>query len=278
MNKITNEIIIPRWRFSPLRLFSKQRKRTFVSHTPTNWNECTPEQLRLIAQVYTGSKDQDINRRMMLSFLNVPRRFLKHMSYSQLDSIANTLDFVFKQQTLTHQTMRNFKIGDAAFTGPTDRLASITFNQFIYADTMFLQYVKKEKPEYLHQMMAALWLKIPEKEISISPTDFNPDHIQENAQLIAKLNQKQQLIALLYYVGCRNYIIKRHPNLFPEKNTMSSQKTDSASWQDTMFQLVGDKPGDKGKVENLNVFFALGWLDRQAKAAASQIANLKKTK
>lgn len=131
--------------------------------------------------------------------------------------------FLFEEVTRT-KFLPAFKLKGKLYFPPGDRLQNITIKEFSFADSLYYNWRKSNDDRYLDMLCATLyrqgdykWLlsSLPKNEIDIRK-NFNKVFIEKDAPVFKKLSKKKKLAIAFTYEGCRNYVVKQYPHVFPE--------------------------------------------------------------
>ena len=136
--------------------------------------------------------------------------------------------------------------GGSAFAllAPTDKLQSMTFQQFMTVDTFFSWYLYTNRDIYLRQFVAALYMQPHE--------DFQSHDIEHTSRLIFQGRPREK--ELCEAISCnwaliREWLSASYPFLFPTSSAPSSpqasaepssKKQRPGSWLEIFDSLVGD--------------------------------------
>ena len=107
-----------------------------------------------------------------------------------------------------------FKIGKKEYHPPLNRLQNISIKEFSFIDAMYYNWRKTKKDIYLNHLCAALYRPAGGDELDIRKP-FNKILVEKEVQNFNKLDRKKKVAIAYTYEGCRNYIAKLYPHVFP---------------------------------------------------------------
>lgn len=224
-------------------------------YTPAStWNELTRAQLGQVVHVLYGPADFWPAPLRLLSIVSgAPLAQLIELPVLQVKQLYPLTDFIFcEQHRLTRQLLPELRLPanvdrrKRRWAGPGDNLASVSFGEFIFADTYFCAYAKHQAPEALSHFIAALYR--PARPKGPRPGDpdwrgdvreaFNEHNIEHHAHLLRWLPEVDQLSIYLWYRGCRAQLQADFPEVFDaaETDTRRHQKGD---WGRVLRSLSG---------------------------------------
>ena len=161
---------------------------------------------------------------VQLTAMSDKLQFLTQRFKNEFDLDSYTLD-----SHLTINLFDRFRHRLVMYYGPSDKLFNISFGEFITAETNFNRYVKDKQGEDLDKLIATLYRP---KAKNIDPLlyegdmreAFNDHLVDGRAAKLKKLDHVIKVGILLYYQGCRKFIMKRFPAVFKKskKNTTSA--------------------------------------------------------
>ncbi|MDA3819100.1 MAG: hypothetical protein PF590_01295 [Candidatus Delongbacteria bacterium] len=141
---------------------------------PSSWNELNKKQLLIASPIVLASNVSDFEmRRTTLSFLNLKKKHIRLMNYSQLDALCLSLEFLYKENKLTKNHFP--KVGK--FIGPENGLKNISAAEFAFADRFLNSFMKHRDEKHLNLLIASIYRTAPV---------FEENNIEKDAKQIAK--------------------------------------------------------------------------------------------
>lgn len=235
-----------------------------IFQIPTSWSECTHAQLKSIAAIWGVSfigdnelyEDVMIERKMIVlrSFLNINKKIFARINAHQMHDLLPSINFIHKKIDYDAQPIQSFNCFFKRFYGPTKGLHTTSFDEFIYADTLFVSISKKKDLTIVFDLVAALYRPKRKdwKQWQNSP-DFNGDIREEFNAVKAKqyakrfkrwMNLYDAMAILYFYWGWRNTHLLKYKTLFPEPEEGQEPKANQYGWIDTRLEISGKKFGD----------------------------------
>jgi hypothetical protein len=224
---------------------------TFISNIPNRWSDLTPEQMKAICKLSFTSSSPDYLKLKL--FLIISRMFFtrKHpvaidqddvafemssvrtgrimVKASDIAFVAQSLNFLFTESggrvyiesQFTRQffpMLRNRWL--KKLYGPDSALFNFTYEEFIRAEVLYSQLNNGDK-DVLHRFLAVIY-RPADADAKPSHPDyqgdiripFNDHLLTRYARHTARLTNWQKVYILLYYDGCRAFIISRFPDAF----------------------------------------------------------------
>ncbi|MFC6999596.1 hypothetical protein [Rufibacter roseus] len=227
---------------------------------PSKWNEVTGEQLvRIIAAELRIMSVPKLPAKQKLNLfrierlrilLSVPEVLLLSITPVQIMQFFWLMPFFQKGYTgLTAQLFPKLRlpsqfIGTNLY-GPRERIRNMTFLEFIYVDTFFVAYTKKQSPNMLDKLIASMyrpkkWFHFLHRRLPNYDGDcrqpFNQHFLDRRAEKIAKLSLEQKLAILCWYRGCREELEKEFPLVFTQEK---QRKASRSGWDGVLLGMSG---------------------------------------
>ncbi len=256
-------------------------------NSPRTWNECSKDQLYYIASqlqkwrpVFSSSKaylkkEQSkavlfIRMALLQVMLGVnpfnvfssrTRAFRKILPEQMLD-LLKTVDFIFESNNLTEN---KFPIINGLH-GPADGLRFLSVGEFAFTETYFLKYHTTQSEEFLNKLCATLYREqaFENQDHLDKRAKFNDASIDSRAQKIKGWNSHLKQVVLLFYIGCREKIIRDNQSLFTKTKKGDKQKQ---NWAELILDLSGDKFGSMDQTSDTPIFTILVYLKKLQKQA-----------
>ncbi len=258
----------PNMRRVTLQKVDGNREKTFTIQLPTHWGELTRPQVWVVADLLL-SPEPFKAKFELLKHMIAPSVF-RYLDEFQISELGNCLDFLFESDNLTKNQFPKFK----TFFGPTDMLSKTTLSEYARADTHFRKFIKTQNIKELDLLVACLYrpskrnihnLKRDDKWSGDCRQAYNPDKVQENAKLIAKLPHKFKCATFLFFVGCKQKFVEMFKDIFPQNPPKNSKE---GSWADTKLDLAeAGIFGDLNATGETYILNALAFLNKKAKEA-----------
>lgn len=244
-----------------------RRQETFTASLPAHWGELTRPQIWVVADHLLSDKPY-LAKYELLKHL-MPKVF-KYFDEFQISEMGNCLDFLYTAENFTKDPFQSFK----GLFGPNDLLAKTTVNEYARADNHFRKFVKTKNIADLNALAACLYrpakpnlraLKRDEKWNRDCRQAYNPDDVQKNAELIAKLPHKFRCAAFLFFVGCKQKFMAMFKDIFPQNPPKNAKE---GNWADTKLDLAeAGIFGDLNATGETYILNALAFLNKKAKEA-----------
>lgn len=232
-----------------------------LSH-PTKWSEVSPVQMELIGRMIAGAVN---DRKALRIFLNTTSGIVNKLRGFQNYKLGELLSFINETQPLDYFIINKLK----DYKAPLPKLDDVTFAEFIYIDTFFIDYSAKETPETLEQFIACLYVK--------HMNNARPVFTKVPCTKWVKgLKPWQIKTAVINYSLVRTWIEEAYPEVFAKKTDEPKSKKQSNGWVDVFDGIVGDDFKDSDQYANKPITETLRFLSKKIKENRKRKLNRKK--
>lgn len=248
--------------YQPFRFLKYQRK--INGCFPSAFSELNSKQLITIArlisqtisdtdflQVMTGIKKSGINKLDDYQRLELMRLF------EPFTSITPYNQFIIP----------SIKIGTKVLVSPKPVLKGMTFGQFVFAESYFVNYQTDKKPLDLYKFVASLYLPEFHK--------FNEDEIGASELYLGKVKNEILEAVVINYVLIKEWLSHVYPLIFtreeeldenyePKKQSLKNPNANSA-WLKIFESIVGDDLVNHERYAVLPLHNVLRWMTDKIK-------------
>ncbi|HNX38694.1 MAG TPA: hypothetical protein PKI15_10090 [Candidatus Cloacimonadota bacterium] len=229
-------------RYRPVNFIPFTRNKKFFM--PSRWGELTSCQMESISL----ATDPDADESKLISlFLGVSGVFVRKFSSYQKFCILRQLKYLNQVDICDKFIIQ--RVG--RLKAPAKYLKNVTFGQFIYGDTYFLNYTEGRIKD-LDRFIACFYTR----------GKFSEDDIEKNSDIISRESiQKREAIALNYRL-IREWLARRYKNVFEQKK--SNSKADRKNgWIGIFDAIVGDNITEVDRYADAPLSQVLRYLDRR---------------
>jgi hypothetical protein len=247
-----------------------------------SWSEMTAQQfLPAVRTIYNTAKYQPEARYMLpLICTNIPKEHYKKFNNLQAVQMVAAFDFLLeykdlpvkwlvpKLEIVRQQKLKdiNFILPKTVLYGPDDKLKNLIFEEFIYAESMFDAYIKKQDEKFLNQFVAILYRpKARKKHLTGDVREaFNKHGVEQRAEIVKMLPAADKQAIMLNYIGCKAIFPNLYGDLFStteEKN----EKNTSFGWLDIAYRISDHKPTELETLKGQNLHEVLASLNLKLK-------------
>lgn len=240
---------------------------------PAKWDELSRAQFLYIAKYWESWKDistanESLRKAKALLVLELcglkSRKELKKLCYilSFVDETtnANILDccnFVFDKLDLTVNHLPKIKVGMFSwFFGPGDRLNDVTIEEFSFAFSAYVHYLKTGNETHLNNLVAVLYRPVNDdyQKTGDIRIPFNQKLIVLHAKKTKRMHEDYKQGVLLFFMGVVNALEKKYPFVF--RRSQANEASGKGSFIDTTIAMSGGKFGhfDTTKATNMHIF------------------------
>jgi hypothetical protein len=225
---------------------------------PENWNELSTKQLLYIANLWQAwqlmaKNNLDLNRVKALLFVQLIKgttvfnkqkrvKLITKLTNEEQWALLQLTNFIFIKNTLTVCPFPVIRIGFKKYYAPNNKLGNIKALEFHFADFFYIKYLQTESNNDLNNLIACIYRPAPKTaETGEKRVPFYMANIEKNAKAISKLSFAKKQAILLWYIGCRTYIVEQHPHIFSSEN---QQKSNDKGFLPLIMALSGNKFGN----------------------------------
>lgn len=225
------------------------RKRTIETIFPECWSEMNARQFTALF-----SRPNDVE--LLSVMMGVSRLVVRRLSLVQVYELAQLFDFIKRDRKVSSFWIESFVCpGVGVLYSPKAKFGEMPFEQFIYADTYYMQYVESGKMEDLHCLVAYLY--VPKGGFSKQKA--------KNAEKYLRRADRAVLEAIgLNYGLVRKWVAERYPLVFPVGGKRGGKET-GGSWPDVFDNIVGDDLKDRDKYGAVPVNVVFKFITRKIK-------------
>jgi hypothetical protein len=222
---------------------------------PEHWRELTRRQFLAVVRLFSSEKNSEIDVLQNIYYIN--RFIINRLSGFEIFVMFNILDFLNQLSPCSRFLIPNIN----EYCSPKPRLEGMSFGQFMYADTYFMDYLDNQEPESLNKFMASLYLKANE--------EFSEKSIEATAKVMEKQGAIIKEAVLLNYRLIKEFLIEAHPVLFTRsKNAEEVVVKRKFSWLNVYDGLVGDDIINRDKYAAMPVQEVFRYLSKKLKKNA----------
>jgi hypothetical protein len=261
-----------------------------------SWAEMTVQQfLPAVRAIYLTSKSKPEARyQIPLLCSNIQKQDYLRFNQLQAAQLVAAFDFLLEYKDLPSKWLvpkleiskykPNTKyniLPKTTLHGPADKLKNLVFEEFIFAESMFDAYQKKQEQTYLDQFIAILYRpKGRDKNLTGDIREpFNKHSVDNRALSIAHIPPADKQAILLNYIGCKALLPKLYKDLFSETDPLSDQQKQSFSWLDVAYRLSEHRPTELQTLKGQNLHEVLASLNlkvRDNKALKAEMEDMRR--
>lgn len=208
---------------------------------PSNWNELSARQLRLVLPLLFGADGVSMRHRIAIFKILSGWSYLKIFSVTRsfpwqktslsaderllnlYEAIETGTSFLLEDISLTRNLLPTYE----GFQGPADELSNVVAAEFCFSEIAFLQWKQNRNVSYLNSLVAILYR--PGKSSKDRVKDDNGDlrypfypHLTvKYERIVRKWPYCVKLMIAMYYEGCRRKKIEENENLFSGSDSES---------------------------------------------------------
>lgn len=241
--------------------------------TPSNWNELTKKQVLFVSCLFQGQLTMvDFKLRALFDFLSARPKVIKRIHPEDAYFLCESLDFLFKEVSLTRNNLPTIKKGGRKYIGPSDAMMNCTFGEFTIANSLLDSFSKTREQKYLDDMVAVLYR--PKKWFWFIRKAFidNQDprkkfvnrSLKKRAGTMAKVDYHVKYSVYLFFSGVLNSLPVLYPFVYQQKGDSGSEDN---GWASLIISLADGKTDDKSleTVMNSNLYNVLIGLNKKSK-------------
>lgn len=227
------------------------RTQTVEATFPSAWSELDARQFTALYR-----RPDDIS--LLSLMLRIPKRIVKRLSLLQIYELASLFDFIKKDTKVSSFLLDKIKCrGIGILVSPKPRLADMSFMQFIYADSFYMQYAETLRPAILRELVAHLYTL---------ETGYDRKKTDEIARQLKKTDPAVLEAVALNYGLVRKWLTERYPLVFPSAKKQQAGRA-GGTWSDVFDNLVGDDLKDRDKYAEIPVNSIFKYITRKIKEA-----------
>lgn len=254
---------------------------------PSKWADLTSKQLLYVAEKWQllrslALQNQSLLKEKALLFIemmngntlwNKKKRveLIRKADNEELYCLTQLTNFIFEANTLINCPLpaigarfRN-KFGmTKCLYAPADGMVDIKAMEFHFADKYYLRYVDTKEISELETLICILYRpRIKGKEVRVP---FDKDVAEKYMKRIKKLSYAEKQLILLWYIGCRNFIVKKYPTVFTA-TADASAGTANAGFIPVILEIAGNKFGTFDETGAMDLHLILMELERMIAGA-----------
>jgi hypothetical protein len=252
------------------------------------WDELSREELELVARLFMEKLNKyEFKLRAILGFMGIKKKVYKKLGAEDMCFLGESVNFLLDKEIVMTRNM--FQVLSSRFQvfgfnklyGPGDGLRNINLIEFANCDSRFISFKfqvpsfgfqvpgLKESESLLNEMLGVLWRRRKrfiwiEKILGRYDGDVREKYkdyrVKLNAKRIGRLPIETRLGMMMFYEGCRNVIISRHPNLFNQDNKGDGKY----GWAGVITEIAGGKFGTQDEPAESNAMNVLLYLEMEA--------------
>ena len=241
--------------------------------TPSDWNELTKKQVLFVSRLFQGQLSMvDFKLRALFDFLSIRPKIKKRIHPEDAYFLCESLDFLFKEVSLTRNLLPVIRTGWIKCIGPSDAMMNCTFGEFTMANSRIDSYSKTREQKYLDEMVAILyrpkkWFWFIRKAFTDNQDPrkkFVNRSLKKRCQKIFRLDYEIKYSVFLFFSGVLNSLPVLYPYVYQQNEDAGSADN---GWASLIISLADGKTDDKSleTVMNSNLYNVLIGLNKKAK-------------
>lgn len=216
--------------------------------------------------IYLLSPDQLVDMLDIISFV------------FEKDKEGNELDYINSKRTLN--PIKSLKLKHKRYYGPEDRLFNLSMEEFITAETHYMNFLNDQNNDHLDCLCASLYRprnpKVNPKSFEFKGDlrePFNDHSILNNSKLFQRVDLAMRFAIFYWYQGCREFLTFQFPNVF---NSTTSKKKDNFGMMSLVDALAKEDVTKNEQIRKTSLYDVLLRLERAAILRQEMEQKLKK--
>lgn len=208
----------------------RRKKKIYRLSHPNKWGEVSRKQMQAIGRIMTGEISEE---RLLAVFLSCSRRVVRKLDEFSRYKLGDLMTFLGDKQPLDYFVIDTLK----GHKAPGDKLRDLSFSEFMYIDTFFLDFSASENDQDILRKLIAFLFR---KHVKGERPEFAG---KTETQWTQKLKPWQMQISAFNYGLVRVWLEKAFPAVFATKNEVGQGSMSSKSgngWIDVFDSIVGD--------------------------------------
>lgn len=241
--------------------------------TPSDWNELTKKQVLFVSRLFQGQLTMiDFKLRALFDFLSVRPKVIKRIHPEDAYFLCESLDFLFKEVSLTRNLLLSIRTGGKKYTGPSDAMMNCTFGEFTMANSLLDSFSKTKEQKYLNELVAVLyrprkWFWFIRKAFTDNQDPrkkFVNRSLKKRTGTLANADYNIKYSVFLFFSGVLNSLPVLYPYVYQQKGDAGSEDN---GWASLIISLADGKTDDKSleTVMNSNLYNVLIGLNKKSK-------------
>lgn len=242
--------------------------RFMIGQFPSEWSETSPKQLIAIACLLKHSiSDVHFIAAMTGLSLSIVNRLDDFQRYQLIE----LFDSFRSDEPFNYFIIPELDCKSTVLLAPKSKLQAITFAQFIFMDTYFVNYQQSAKPEDLNKFIASTYLPYGQR--------FAEHIVEINHEWVAKADLLTKEAIVINYHLIRDWLTKVYPLVFSTRNGNSDDsdasddstgskkpnRPDNNSWIKVFENIVGDDIVNHDRYAELPIHNVLRFLSSKIK-------------
>jgi len=223
----------------------------------------------------------DFKLSALFNFISITQKIKKHLHPEDTYFLCETLDFLFKEVSLTRNLLPVIRPGWRKCVGPSDAMMNCTFGEFTMANSLLDSYSKTSEQKYLDEMVTVLyrpqkWFWFIRKAFTDnqdSRKKFVNRSLKKRCQRISRLDYEIKYSVFLYFSGVLNSLPVLYPYVYQQKGDAGNEDN---GWASLIISLADGKTDDKSleTVMNSNLYNVLIGLNKKSKEYHEYISKI----
>ncbi len=241
--------------------------------TPSDWNELTKKQVLFVSRLFQGQLSiVDFKLRALFDFLSVKPKDIKRITPEDAYFLCESLDFLFKEVSLTKNLIPVIRTGKRKYLGPADAMMNCTFGEFTMANSLLDSFSRTKEQKYLDEMVAVLYR--PRKWFWFIRKTFTDNQdprkrfvnrtLKKRCLRISQLDYEAKYSVFLFFSGVLNSLPLLYPYVYQKQGDIGSEDN---GWASLIISLADGKTDDKSleTVMNSNIYNVFIGLNKKSK-------------
>jgi hypothetical protein len=244
-----------------------------IYFTPSDWNELTKKQVLFVSRLFQGQLTiVDFKIKALFKFLSIRKKVLKGMDHEDVYFLCESLNFLFKEVSLTKNLLPVLQTGRRKYLGPADAMMNCTFGEFTMANSLLDSFSKTKEQKYLDEMVAVLYR--PRKWFWFIRKSFTDNQdprklfvnrtLKKRGRMISRLDYEIKYAVFLFFSGVLNSLPLLYPYVYQQQGDTGSEDN---GWALLIISLADGKTDDKSleTIMNSNLYNVFIGLNKKAK-------------
>ena len=247
---------------------------TKMHFAPSNWQEVTRADLFVLAKTLSAQNIaiQIAKHLLAITLYAIPQYILKFIPESRLYNLTHSIQFLTEKNELQNWLIPYIWFGFRKYYGPKKRISNLTVEEFTLCEFCYEQLAiearLEKKQEYLNTLVAILyrpyrWFNI----LDDVRANLTTNGYEKRAAQFSTLPSVTKWAIYLNYEGCRNFLIKRHPEVFKKGEQSGAPSSKITPWSKIVESAAGGKFGTLQTTEKVNIYKFLSELSERIKEA-----------